>query len=135
MNGDPSKDYFSAGAPEELLNYLVKTPFLGVAARTSSFAFRAVGERARGRETRPHHGAAHHRHRWLPFVVRNLGSRSSPVLAVQAEIARAITIAFTHKLLGASSTGSATKPTINLESYRKYLEGRDFYGPRMKAGG
>src|SRR5215469_8302160 len=37
MSGDPSKEYFSDGISEELLNDLANTPTLQVAARTSSF--------------------------------------------------------------------------------------------------
>lgn len=43
MTGDSTKDYFSDGMTEELLNLLAAHPELRVAARTSSFAFKGRG--------------------------------------------------------------------------------------------
>jgi adenylate cyclase len=40
LSGDASKDYFSDGMSEELLNLLARVPGLKVAARTSAFAFK-----------------------------------------------------------------------------------------------
>ncbi len=40
MSGDPSREYFSDGISEEILNVLARSPGLEVAARTSSFAFK-----------------------------------------------------------------------------------------------
>jgi TolB-like protein/Flp pilus assembly protein TadD len=52
LSGDPSKDYFSDGMSEELLNLLARVPGLQVAARTSAFAYkgRNVDVREVGRE-------------------------------------------------------------------------------------
>jgi len=52
LSGDASKDYFSDGMSEELLNLLARVPGLQVAARTSAFAFkgRNVDIREVGRE-------------------------------------------------------------------------------------
>jgi TolB-like protein len=44
MSGDPSRQYFSDGVSDELINALSRVPSLRVAARTSSFAF--AGKRA-----------------------------------------------------------------------------------------
>src|SRR5262249_19436547 len=44
LSGDASKDYFSDGFSEELLNELSNNPQLRVAARTSSFAFKGKNE-------------------------------------------------------------------------------------------
>ena len=44
MSGDPSKEYFSDGISEELLNDLTNKPGLRVAARTSAFAFKGKSE-------------------------------------------------------------------------------------------
>jgi len=41
MSGDPKQEYFSDGLSEELLNSLAALPGLQVAARSSSFAFKA----------------------------------------------------------------------------------------------
>jgi TolB-like protein len=40
MSDDPGNQFFSDGISEELLNVLVKVPDLGVASRTSSFAYK-----------------------------------------------------------------------------------------------
>ena len=52
LSGDPSKEYFSDGMSEELLNLLARVPGLQVAARTSSFAYkgREVDVREIGKE-------------------------------------------------------------------------------------
>jgi TolB-like protein/Flp pilus assembly protein TadD len=52
LSGDASKDYFSDGMSEELLNLLARVPGLKVAARTSAFAYkgRNVDVRAVGKE-------------------------------------------------------------------------------------
>jgi adenylate cyclase len=52
LSGDPSKDYFSDGMSEELLNLLARVPGLQVAARTSAFAYKGknVDVREVGRE-------------------------------------------------------------------------------------
>jgi len=52
LSGDPSKDYFSDGMSEELLNLLARVPGLQVASRTSSFAYkdREVDVRQIGKE-------------------------------------------------------------------------------------
>ncbi len=52
LSGDASKDYFSDGMSEELLNLLARVPGLKVAARTSAFAYkgRNVDVREVGKE-------------------------------------------------------------------------------------
>ena len=52
LSGDASKDYFSDGMSEELLNLLARVPGLQVASRTSAFAYkgRNVDIRQVGRE-------------------------------------------------------------------------------------
>lgn len=52
LTGDPSKEYFSDGMAEELINELTRMPGLKVPARTSSFAYkgRNVDVREIGRE-------------------------------------------------------------------------------------
>lgn len=152
MSGDPSKDYFSDGMSEELMNRLANTPSLRVAARTSSFAFkgknvdikeigrvlavRAVLEGSvreegnRLRITAQLINAADGYHLWSETYDRDL----TGVLAVQDEIASAITTALTHTLLGPRSAASAPKPSMDPESYRMYLEGKHYFGPHTKEG-
>ena len=40
MSSDPGNEFFSDGISEEILNVLVRVPDLGVASRTSSFAYK-----------------------------------------------------------------------------------------------
>src|SRR5262249_1052131 len=151
MSGDPSKDYFSDGISEELLNQLANVSELRVAARTSSFAFkgknqdirniaRALNVRAVLQGTV--RDAAHHiriaaqltnagdgYRLWSKTYDRDLRN----ILSLQDEIARAITASLTHSLLGASAKPAAGAP-IDPEAYRKYLEGQSFSGRKTDEG-
>ncbi|HEY5046483.1 MAG TPA: hypothetical protein VII49_00495 [Rhizomicrobium sp.] len=141
MSGDPTKEYFSDGVSEELLNDLANAPNLRVAARTSSFAFKGRNEDIRTiaralnvhailegsvresgeqiRITAQLISAADGYHLWSKTYDRNLGN----ILVVQDEIAREITTALTHRLLGSGSNVVARRQsTINPDAYRKYLE-------------
>lgn len=153
MSGDPNKDYFSDGISEELLNDLANTPALRVAARTSSFAFKGknqdIKEIARllgvkhvlegsVRESGAHLritaqliNAADGYHLWSETYDREM----TDVLAVQDEIAHAITKALTHKLLPERQVGATQKPVaIDPEAYRAYLMGQHELGPRTQEG-
>lgn len=145
MSGDASKEYFSDGISEELLNQLANAPDLRVAARTSSFAFKGKEEDIRSiaralnvasvlegsvREDGQHVritaqliNAADGFHLWSKTYDRDL----SNILEVQDEIARAITASLTHGVLTseARSPGPARMP-INPEAYRQYLEAQAF---------
>jgi TolB-like protein len=143
MSGDPGKEYFSDGVSEELLNDLANAPNLRVAARTSSFAFKGRSEDVRtiaralnvstvmegsvredGEEVRITAqlvSATNGYHIWSKTYDRNLGN----ILEVQDQIAREITSALTHKLLGTGPGKNAGRPgSINPDTYRKYLEAR-----------
>ncbi|HTT85650.1 MAG TPA: hypothetical protein VMF67_19405 [Rhizomicrobium sp.] len=141
MSGDPSKEYFSDGISEELLNQLANAPELLVAARTSSFAFKGKNEDIRAiaralnvasvlegsvredgqriRITAQLISAANGFHLWSRTYDRDL----SNILDVQDEIARAITAALTHGVLGAGSRNPApARAPIDPDAYRQYLE-------------
>jgi TolB-like protein len=144
LSGDPSKEYFSDGISEELLNQLANIPELRVAARTSSFAFkgknldirsiaRALNVRAvlegSVREDGQHIritaqliNAADGFHLWSKTYDRDLRN----ILSLQDEIARAITAALTHSLLGSAGPAAGNRVPIDPEAYRKYLEGQSF---------
>lgn len=152
MSGDPKKEYFSDGISEELLNDLSNISALRVAARTSSFAFKGknidIKEIARvlavhavlegsvredGQRLRISAqliNAADGFQIWSSSYDRELTS----VLAVQDEIARAITAALTHKLLAANAAPAGKPASIDPEAYRKYLEGQQELGPRKAEG-
>ena len=138
MSGDPKQEYFSDGFSEELINVLTNVPHLNVASRTSSFAFKGksenIGTIARAldvhaivegsvRESGDHVritaqliDASNGYHLWSATYTRNL----SDILSLQDEIARAIAVALTHKLVPAPT---ALRPKIDPAVYRLYLEG------------
>jgi TolB-like protein len=147
MSGDASRDYFSDGISEELLNSLANTTELRVAARTSSFAFKGrnvdvkeIGrilnvssvlegsvreEGNRVRITAQLIDTSNGYHLWSGTYDREPTS----ILAVQEEIAQAITRALIHKLLPAR----AGRPkTIAPEIYSAYLQGKFFFDQRNK---
>jgi tetratricopeptide (TPR) repeat protein len=55
------------------------------------------------------------------------------VLALQDEIARAITLALTHRLLPSHDTAPAKTAPIDPQAYRDYLLGQQELGPRVAA--
>lgn len=141
MSGEPSREYFSDGVSEELLNDLSNVPNLRVAARTSSFAFKGKNEDIREiaralnvrailegsvRENGPRIritaqliNAADGYHVWSQTYDRDL----SDILSVQDDIARAITASLTHRLLSDNVDRALRKPvTVNPDVYQKYLE-------------
>lgn len=153
MSGDASKEYFSDGISEELLNDLANIPALRVAARTSSFAFKgrnediktiarllSVGAVLEGsvRESGAHLritaqliDAASGYHLWSAIYDRNL----TDVLVLQDEIARAITGALTHRLLPAPAGPKPGKPhAMDAVAYRDFLQGQHDLGPRTEEG-
>ena len=147
MSGDASKDYFSDGISEELLNQLASTPALRVAAQTSSFAFKGTSEDIRGiarelnvgavlegsvREDGRHVriaaqliNAADGFQLWSQTYDRDL----SNILQLQDDIARAIIASLTHGYLG--NTDSNPEPNhspIDPQAYREYLQGQALSG-------
>lgn len=143
MSGDPSKEYFSDGVSEELLDQLANASDLRVAARTSSFAFKGKNEDIRSiaralnvgsvvegsvredaqriRITAELISAADGFHLWSASYDRDL----SNILELQNEIAKAITVSLTHRLLGDGPRNPAPRrPAVDPRAYRQYLEGK-----------
>lgn len=144
MSGDPSKEYFSDGISEELLNDLTNKPGLRVAARTSAFAFKGksedIQEIARTlhvrtvlegsvRESGNHIritaqliNAANGYHLWSATFDREL----TDILIVQDDIARNIARELTGRLLAreVADTSAPVIPKINPHAYSAYLQGR-----------
>jgi len=141
LSGNPAKEYFSDGFSEELLNDLSNDSRLRVAARTSAFAFkgrnedveaiaqalrvRAVVEGSvreagdRVRITAQLINAGNGYSIWSASYDRNLAD----ILSVQNEVARAVAVALTHKIIPARP--SAARPgTIAPAVYRLFLQGR-----------
>jgi TolB-like protein len=144
MSGDSQQDYFSDGLSEELLNSLSRITALQVAARTSSFSFKGkqvdiadiarklnVGAILEGSVRR---AGAHVRitaqlinavtgfHLWSQTYDRDL----SDMLALQTEIASAVTTALQATLLGDSAALIELGGTQNPLAFDAYLRGQKF---------
>ena len=150
LSGDPSKDYFSDGMSEELLNLLARVPGLQVAARTSSFAYkgREVDVREIGKElgvetvlegsvrqagdqvriTAQLIDAETGFHLWSETYDRKLAD----IFQVQDEIAKAIVDRLRIELAPAEQQAAQRQqvPTQNVEAYELYLQGRAIWKRR-----
>jgi TolB-like protein len=144
LSGDPSKEYFSDGMSEELLNLLARVPGLQVAARTSSFAYkgREVDVREIGRDLGVEtvlEGSVRQAgdqvritaqlidtqsgfHLWSETYDRRLAD----IFQVQDEIARTIVDRLRIELAPADQQVAQRQqvPTQNVEAYQLYLQGR-----------
>jgi len=150
----PSKDqeYFSDGIAEEILNALNHVEGLHVAGRTSAFSFkgknedlRTIGERlkvgavlegsvrkegSRVRITTQLISTADGYHLWSETFDREL----TGIFAVQDEIARAVVEALKVKLLPGKKADAQQHRAANLEVYRQYLLGRQFFERNSEDG-
>ena len=144
LSGDPSKEYFSDGMSEELLNLLARIPGLQVASRTSSFAYknREVDVRQIGKDlgvevvlegsvrqagdqvriTAQLIDTATGFHLWSETYDRRLAD----IFQVQDEIAKAIVDKLKIELApGDQQLAQRQKaPTQDVEAYELYLQGR-----------
>lgn len=145
-----TREYFSDGLAEELLNELAKTPRLRVAARTSSFQFkgkdadlRTIGQKLNvatvleGRVSTEGNrvriaaeliNVENGFQLWSGSYERNLND----VFSVQDEIARAVAGELKVKLLN-GTTPAAIPRSTNPEAYSDYLQGRFFYERRTQS--
>jgi TolB-like protein len=143
MSGDAKQDYFSDGLSEELLNSLAAIRDLQVVARTSSFAFRGqdadvaviarklnVGAVLEGsvrkdgnhvRITAELINALTGFQLWSQTYDRDLKS----VLALQTEIATAVTKALQATLLADAATAIEIGGTQNPAAFDAYLRARN----------
>ena len=151
LSNDASKDYFSDGMSEEILNLLAKVEGLSVAARTSSFAFRDsaddirtiaselgvetvlegsvrwAGDGERVRITAQLIDASSGYHLWSENFDRDL----EDIFEVQSEIAKAIVDILRIKL--GANQAEWVAPTSNSEAYDFYLRGRRLLNERQVA--
>ena len=149
MSEDKGNEYFSDGITEELLNVLVRVPGLGVASRTSSFAYKdsTLGTSAIASALKVNHilegsvrkagnkvritaqliDATNDRHLWSETYDREL----TDIFAIQDEIANAIVTALKDELGPASESGppavTVKADTSNLEAYQLYLKARELF--------
>jgi TolB-like protein/DNA-binding winged helix-turn-helix (wHTH) protein len=146
MSGDPSQDYFSDGLSEELLDSLSSIPDLHVAARTSSFAFKDKGVAIADIGRKLNVGTV------LEGSVRkdgqhvrisaqlvdvatgfDLWSHSydrdiTNILALQTEIAAAVTKALQATLLPDAAAVIELGGTQNAQAFEAYLQGETLEG-------
>jgi TolB-like protein len=147
MSADAENEFFSDGITEELLNVLVRVDGLGVASRTSSFAYKGskLGAAAIARELKVGHilegsvrksgnrvritaqliDAAQDRHLWSETYDREL----TDIFAIQDEIASAIVTAL-RGTIGTANVAAAVSvraDTDNLEAYELYLKARELF--------
>lgn len=142
MSGDPHQDYFSDGLSEELLNSLTRVNDLQVAARTSSFYFKGKDAKLSdiGRELNVgailegsvRKDGQHVRitaqlintmtgfHLWSQTYDRELKN----ILALQTDIATAVTQAMQATLTAGSSAEVELGGTRNPQAFDAYLRGR-----------
>ena len=156
LSGDPAKRYFSDGIADQLITELSRRKNLRVAARTSSFAFgggnadiktiaRALNVAAvvegsvredgnRVRIVAELISATDGFQIWSDSYDRDLTN----ILALQDDIARAISAALSNKLTGQSDAGPAPRPrprpTLPPDAYRDYLQGQFYFAQRSQEG-
>ena len=151
MSGDKDNEFFSDGISEELLNALVRVDGLGVASRTSSFAFKGktvaasdiAGQlkvryilegsvRKQGstvRITAQLIDASDDRHVWSQTYDRQL----TDIFKIQDDIANAIVTAVRGTL--GKQPGRAVEvraDTDNMQAYELYLKARELFIARRE---
>ena len=152
MSADAENEFFADGISEELLNVLVRVEDIGVASRTSSFAYkgRELGAAAIARELNVDHilegsvrkagnrvritaqliDAVNDRHLWSETYDREL----TDIFAIQDEIANAI-VAALRGTLGTEKVERAVTvraDTDNLDAYQLYLKARELFLTRTR---
>ena len=155
MSADKDNEYFSDGISEELLNVLVRVDGIGVASRTSSFAYkgRELGATAIAKELKVDHilegsvrkagnrvritaqliDATNDRHLWSETYDREL----TDIFTIQDEIANAIVTALRGELAaddGAAPAVTVKADTQDLEAYELYLKARELFIARRDIG-
>jgi len=142
LSGDPSQEYFADGMTEELITQLAPIESLKVISRTSVMAYkgskkslpqiaRELGVAAivegsvmrsgdRVRITAQLIDAAHDQHLWAESYERDL----KDVLALQREVAKAITDKIRLKLTPEQDARLASHEEVDPEAYQLYLRGR-----------
>jgi TolB-like protein len=147
MSDDAANEFFADGISEELLNVLVRVDGIGVASRTSSFAYkgRELGAAAIARELGVNHilegsvrkagnrvritaqliDAVNDRHLWSDTYDREL----TDIFQIQDEIANAIVQAL-RGTLGTDRVERVVNvraDTDNLDAYQLYLKARELF--------
>ncbi len=145
MSADPENEYFTDGMAEEIINALSKIRSLGVASRTSTFAFKATTQDIREIGKKLEVSAV------LEGSVRRMGDKirvnaqlinvsngyqlwaerydreMEDVFAIQDEIAQNIVKALRVVLSEDEKRAIEKVPTEKVEAYDYYLRGRKFF--------
>ena len=151
-SGDPETEYLSDGITESLINNLSQLPHLQVMARSTVFRYKGpqvdplqagrelkVGAVLTGRVTQRGDtlviaaelvNVAQGNQLWGEQYNRKL----TDILAVQTEIARAITDKLQVRLTGEQAERLAKHSTENTEAYQLYLKGRYHWNKRNPEG-
>lgn len=152
MSDDAANEFFADGIAEELLNVLVRVDGIGVASRTSSFAYkgRELGASAIASELGVNHilegsvrkagnrvritaqliDAVNDRHLWSETYDREL----TDIFEIQDEIANAIVQAL-RGTLGTDRVERVVRvraDTDNLDAYEMYLKARQLFLARSE---
>jgi TolB-like protein/DNA-binding winged helix-turn-helix (wHTH) protein/tetratricopeptide (TPR) repeat protein len=143
LSGDPAQNYFADGMTEALITDLGRIPDLRVISHTSAMHYRGTQETLpeiarqlnvdaiveggvlregnRLRITAQLVEASTDRHLWAESYERDLPD----VLALQDEVARAVTDEIETKLATRTRPRIARARSVNPEAYEAYLKGRD----------
>jgi TolB-like protein/DNA-binding winged helix-turn-helix (wHTH) protein/Tfp pilus assembly protein PilF len=145
MGANPDTEYLSDGLTESLINNLSRLSNLRVTARTTAFTFkgRSLDPRQAGRELGVDAlltGRVTQRGDTLSIQVdlinvadgsqlwgEHYQRKLSDILAVQSEIARAISAKMRLRLTGEEEQRLNERYTENVEAYQLYLQGRYFW--------
>jgi eukaryotic-like serine/threonine-protein kinase len=152
LSKDPEQEYFVDGMTDELITDLSKIKALTVISRTSSMQYRGTHKRVpeiardlnvqavvegsvlrsgdRVRITAQLIDALTDRHLWAESYERDL----KDILALQAEVARAITREIKVSLTGPEKEKLAGSTRVDSEAYQDYLKGRYYWNKRTEEG-
>ncbi len=141
LSGDPEQEYFADGMTEELITNLAKIGALKVISRTSVMLYKGskkplpqiakelnvdgliegsvLREGGQVRITAKLIQATSDKHLWAESYERNLGD----ILALQSDVAQAITKEIKIKLTPQEQTRLAASRPVNPEAYEAYLRG------------
>ncbi|MDH3217276.1 MAG: protein kinase, partial [Candidatus Krumholzibacteria bacterium] len=152
LSGDPAQEYFTDGMTEALISNLARVGALKVISRTSVMKYKNTDKslreiskelgvstvvegsvlwaEGRVRITAQLIDAASDRHLWARDYERDV----SDVIALQGEVARAITDEIRVKLTPQEEERLAQTGKVDPKAYRLYLQGRFHWNTRSREG-
>jgi TolB-like protein/Tfp pilus assembly protein PilF len=152
LSGNPEQDYFAEGMTDELITNLAQIKALRVISRTSAMRYKGTKKSlqqiaqelnvdamvegsvlrsdGRVRITAQLIQAATDRHLWAQSYERDV----KDVLALQADVARAIAAEIAGELNPREQTGLASTRPVIPDAYEAYLKGRYFWNKRTPDG-